>query len=348
MISGRLLTEKLRLTGGNVDWQRLSFGLLERPIRFIVPVAVIALIQWQLASNGYLVASQTVAVTLFHNNSLAVNLPLSSTMTNVVPQWGLVTNLYDWTVLVINLMTIDNPFTPGLNFQRSSMLWTVTWSYFGSLFVYTMFIITSFLPSSRVVVYLVAGYFSWATYTYNLVFLVGLAICDFCHTQTFAKIRASRYNIVMQLTLLLIALLVLWVQPLNTALQTAFSFVQHLKERDELTGPNILASACLILALELNSLVQSVMGIPAFHMLGRISIGMFTLHPSFLYGIFAQNAIGWAASGASEGYINGLGIGVLYPYTLLASLLLAVFVEWPVWVASRSLWRILTFKSMKT
>lgn len=111
------------------------------------------------------------------------------------------------------------------------MLWTVTWAMWGSYCVYLTAFLTAQLGSNRYIVFGILLCFSWVTYGWNWVFLLGYLIQDMRVRGIIGPIQKTTRRLITQVVVLVLAFGVVWIVPVRKALDNGLASIQIYDNR---------------------------------------------------------------------------------------------------------------------
>ncbi|KAJ3185400.1 hypothetical protein HDU87_000019 [Geranomyces variabilis] len=342
MISGRVvaaaaLPPPAAASGGAPvpDYPHLVSSMFRRAFRFALPVIVVSFTQWMLCAKGHTSYASGAAQQEFNGSPAMIAGPAG---------WCTINNFSGLLAFIVNLFT-HNPVEPSSTPLRSqtqgSMLWTTTWAMWGSYTVYLTAFLTAQLASNRYVIFAVLCAFSWVTYSYAWVFLLGYIIHDLSVHGHLGRPRSTLVAIVLQISCLAIAALVVWIGPLRDGLRRGFRNIQidQIAHNDMISFPDTVSVFFFLMFFELSPRTQQFMSKTLFKHLGRLAAGVFVLHPIFLYTVIPRLAVTFHGTGAAA--VAGVCWIVLFVLSLAAALVFFQLVEKPSVLLGRLVWSLL-------
>ncbi|GAA6063631.1 hypothetical protein JCM10212_000132 [Sporobolomyces blumeae] len=293
-----------------ISWARLTRAMLVRPFRFILPVLAIVALQWGLAANG--------------QTSNCNNVGMDE------PYWGLISRFAGYCTLVFDLFTTYEYDTlAGQTFAGN--LWTNAWFFQSSYAVYCTHLMLGNLSSNRYWVYGIICFFSWTTYNYFFVALLGLVIADMHahgHLHTIRTKWPAYLRISLHAFLIVIALVFQWVPVIRDNVNSGLATI-NVSGHPEITFCDALFVACWLFCIETSGLAQSVFGNVVGRTLGKLAPGMYLLAPAITYTIVPDIALRMDNNGASASSILGTTWVALFGIVVALSIAFHFIVELP-------------------
>ncbi|KAJ3017038.1 hypothetical protein HKX48_003753 [Thoreauomyces humboldtii] len=286
MISGRTITASAMppaptSAGFKPHYPMLVSSMFRRAFRFALPVIIVALMQWQLCAHGSTQHAAEATQTVFIG---------ASAMTTGPAGWCGIGNFRGLIVYLVNLFTFNAP----VQAQRfGSMLWTTTWFMWGSYAVYLTAFLTAQLASNRYVIFATLLGFSWATFSWNWVFILGYMLHDLSVHAHLRRPRSNILAIALQIVSISLAFILVWVRPIRNGIDTAGRALQ-IEEgagNELISAANSFSVFFLLLFLELSPGVSKFLGRNVFKHLGHLAAGVYLLHPAFLYTLIPRLAL---------------------------------------------------------
>ncbi|KAJ3003866.1 hypothetical protein HKX48_001525, partial [Thoreauomyces humboldtii] len=319
MVSGRVLTASSMPPGPNgtsgsfkPHYPLLVSSMFRRAFRFILPVIAVAFMQWQLCAAGHTGDAADAHASVFTGAG-------SVAMAQGPAGWCRVGNFTGLIVYVVNLFTFNGPNGIDHSQALGSMLWTTTWAMWGSYTVYLTAFLTAQLASNRYVIFLFLMTFSWATFSWNWVFLLGYILADMRVHGHLVRPRSRIVAIACQIVAIVLAVGIVWVTPVRTALDSVGTHLQityidvvdnqshSLGNANRISLANSLSCFFLMMFFELTSEITShgVLSRAGKH-IGHLSAGIVVLHPTYLYTVVPSLGLSLSRNGASFSSIVGL------------------------------------------
>ncbi|KAI8822985.1 uncharacterized protein EV422DRAFT_494507 [Fimicolochytrium jonesii] len=284
MISGRVVTAVALPPSSSAEnfkpnYPALVSSMFRRAFRFALPVIIVAFTQWQLCKKGHTAKASASAQEIFLG---------STTMAPAPAGWCSIGGFSGLITFIVDLFTFNGPAAAE---KMGSMLWTVTWFMEGSYAVYLTAFLTAQLASNRYVVFATLMAFSWVTYSWNWVFLLGYVICDMKAHGHFHRPRNSFVAIALQILSLVLAFGIKWVLPLRDFLNNTFAHLQiDIASNNLVHFADTLSVFFLLTFFELAPTVQSILSFRIFKHIGHLAAGIYLLHPLYLYTVIPQIA----------------------------------------------------------
>ncbi|GAA5972274.1 hypothetical protein JCM11641_002385 [Rhodosporidiobolus odoratus] len=269
-----------------ISWARLTRAMLVRPFRFILPIIAIVALQWGLAANN--------------NTHNCNNVGMDE------PYWGLISRFAGYATLVFNLFTIYEADTvAGQTFAGN--LWTAPWFFQASYAVYTTHLMLGNLSSNRYWVYGLIAFFSWTTYNYMFIAILGLVLADMHAHGHLHKIRTkwpAWQRLSLHAALIAIALVFQWVPVIRDNVNKGLAVI-NVTDHDDLTFCDAIFAFCWLFAIETSGLAQNILGNVVMRTLGKLAPGMVLLAPAITYTIVPDIALNMHNNGSSASSVLG-------------------------------------------
>ncbi|GAA5857075.1 hypothetical protein JCM8547_007946 [Rhodosporidiobolus lusitaniae] len=296
--------------GALISWARLTRAMLVRPFRFILPVLAVVALQWGLAANA--------------NTHNCNNVGMDE------PYWGLVSRFAGYCTLVFDLFTTYEYDTlAGQTFAGN--LWANPWLFQASYAVYTTHLMLGNLSSNRYWVYALVAFFSWCTYNYMFVAVLGLVLADM-HAHSHLHNIRSRWPAWQRLTLhgvlIAIALVFQWVPVIRDNVNKGLAVI-NVTDHDDLTFCDALFAACWLLVIETSGVAQMAFGNIFMRTLGKLAPGMVLLAPAITFTIVPDIALNMSNNGSSGSSILGTTWVAMFFIVLALSVAFHFLIELP-------------------
>ncbi|KAK4702093.1 hypothetical protein P7C70_g4132, partial [Phenoliferia sp. Uapishka_3] len=293
-----------------ISWARLTRAMLVRPFRFILPVLAIVALQWGLASTGKT------------SNCNAVGMD--------EPYWGLISSFAGFSTLVFDLFTNYEADTlAGQTFAGN--LWTLPWFFQTSFAVYVTHLMLGNLSSNRYWIYGLLAFFSWTTYNYFFVAIIGLLIADMHAHGHLHRIR-TKWPMYQRLTLhgvlIAVALVTQWVPVVRDNINKGLAVI-NVQDHPELTFCDAIFASCWLFTIETSGLAQTVFGNVVMRNLGKLSAGIYLLAPAITFTIVPNIALSLHNKGSSASSVLGISWVVLFFITIALAIAFHFVVELP-------------------
>ncbi|BGP12640.1 hypothetical protein JCM10213_008778 [Rhodosporidiobolus nylandii] len=269
-----------------ISWARLTRAMLVRPFRFLLPVLVIVALQWGLAANA--------------NTHNCNNVGMDE------PYWGLISRFAGYCTLVFDLFTTYETDTiAGQTFAGN--LWTNPWFFQASYAVYTTHLMLGNLSSNRYWVYGLVAFFSWTTYNYMFVAVLGLVLADMHAHGHLHRIRTkwpAWQRLTLHGVLIAIALVFQWVPVIRDNVNYGLSVI-NVQDHNELTICDSIFAACWLFCIETSGIAQNILGNVVMRTLGKLAPGMVLLAPAITYTVVPNIALNMHNSGSGASAVLG-------------------------------------------
>ncbi len=265
VLSGFVLSRKYFRSD---DLEVAISGLQRRFIRLYIPIAFTLIISFILLSNHW------------YFNEEASRITLSGWF---IKQWHfLEVGKRFWASLTYGTM-----FYGDASFD--TCLWTISYEFYGSLFVYAFLVFTHFTPRYRMhMMVLAMWYFYIMNSPFYMAFVMGMTLC---YTEKWVEKLNTKITTVVAFVLLFMSLTLGTVAFCSTFPDT---WQANIKNNIWDYTPWCLPVAAyfLVLAYILSPFLQKTLSILPFRFLGFISFSLYLLHPiligSFSAGLFLQ------------------------------------------------------------
>jgi len=276
-----------------ISWARLTRAMLVRPFRFILPVLVIVAVQWGLRATNKT------------SNCTRVGMD--------EPYWNLINSFAGYATLVYNLFTVYEADTlAGQTFAGN--LWTSPWFFVASYAVYVTHMMLGNLSSNRYWIYGVMAFFSWTTYNYIFLALIGLVFADMHAHGHLHRIRTKWpkwQRLSLHALLIAIALVFQWVPIVRRNVNSGLATI-NVQNHTELSFCDAVFAACWMFCIETSGIAQLILGNVVFRTLGRFSAGMVLLAPALTFTVIPDIALSLSQHGSSGSTVLGVSWVVLF------------------------------------
>ncbi|GAA5958423.1 hypothetical protein JCM3765_007872 [Sporobolomyces pararoseus] len=293
-----------------ISWARLTRAMLVRPFRFILPVLAIVALQWGLGANG--------------QTSNCNNVGMDE------PYWGLIGRFAGYCTLVFDLFTTYEYDTlAGQTFAGN--LWTNAWFFQSSYAVYCTHMMLGNLSSNRYWVYGLICFFSWTTYNYFFVAILGLVIADMHahgHLHTIRTKWPAYLRLSLHGVLIAIALVFQWVPVIRDNVNYGMGVI-NVTGHPEITFCDAIFVACWLFCIETSGLAQNVFGNIVMRTLGKLAPGMYLLAPAITYSIVPDIALNMHNNGSSASSVLGSTWIAMFAIVVALSIAFHFLVELP-------------------
>merc|ERR1711939_863782 len=194
------------------------------------------------------------------------------------PYWGLITNFAGYCTLVFDLFTYYEWTTlAGKTFAAN--LWTNAWFFQGSYCAYVCHFMLGNLSSNRYWVYGIIAFFSWTTFNYFMLVIIGVVFADM-HAHGHLHYIRTRWpaflRIAAQAAAIGIALVTQWVPVLRDNINYGMSVI-NVQNHPELTFCDAIFATCWIFVIETSGIAQLVFGNVVMRHLGKLAAGIYLL-----------------------------------------------------------------------
>ncbi len=302
VLSGYVLSRKYFLAD-NIEI--LVSGLHRRFIRLYIPIAFILIVSYLLMANH-----------LYFNEAVS-RISFSDLFSK---QWSFL-ELEErlWYSLTTGAMFSSDP-------SFDTCLWTISYEFFGSLFVYAFLIFTHFTKRFRLPMMLIAICYFVNVYTpvsspFYTSFMLGMTLC---YTEKWITQKSMPMRTIIAVLLFMVSLL-LGSSPFCSPFEG--SWQENVKNIWDYTPWCFTIGAYLmVLAFVISPLLQKAGSLLPFRFLGYISFSLYLLHPiiigSFTSWIFLELYPAYS-------YNNSVLIAftTTIPFLLLVSWLMARYVD---------------------
>ncbi|RKO83729.1 hypothetical protein BDK51DRAFT_30089, partial [Blyttiomyces helicus] len=237
--------------------------------------------------------------------------------------------------------TIERPLH---NVVLGGMLWLTTYSWWGGYTVYVSFIVCSTLSSNYAIVLFTLLAFSWITYSYNTMFILGYAVCETAKRGTFKRILngSTLLNLGAQVVLACVAFCIMWVGPIEDGLNKGFNHlaIPHARSQVDTTRlfiTKIIVATLLLIWAEMSPQARWVLSARPMRWFARLSSGVCLLSIAAVYLILPRVAANAAGPTISVAMVWGAYFATLAA-TCLAAAVFHFAVEWPSVIMGRAAW----------
>jgi len=295
--------------GPSISFPRLTRAMLTRTARFVLPVMVIAALQWALGATNATKDANAAGIQQ--------------------PYWNLIRSFSGYVTIIFNCFTAFEYDTPsGQAFAGN--LWTNAWLFQSSFAVYIVHMMLGNLSSARYWIYGILGFFMWTTENYFCAALIGAVLSDMAAHGQFARVRKWPFMriLALQIILLAIGLAIQWVNVVRDNLNKGMATISVLGY-DELTFSDLILVTCVMLVFETSGILQAVFGNVVMRLLGKLAPGMYLLAPSIVYTVVPTLAISLRNGGTNGSGIMGVTWVVTFAVCTVAAIPFHFFVELP-------------------
>ena len=255
VLSGFVLSRKYFLSN---DTEVLVSGVQRRFIRLYIPIAFAVTLSYILMSNQ-----------LYHNVD-ASRITLSEWF---VKQW----RFGDIEKRFLNSVTYSSLLMGDASFD--TCLWTMSYEFFGSLFVYAFLLFTHRTQRYRLGMMLVAMlYFYLINSAFYMAFVLGMTLC---YTEQWIAKRRTAMTTVIAVALLAVSLM-LGSIPFSSPFADSWQDTIKTTIWDYTPWCAAVGGYLLVLSFVLSPILQKVGGLKPFRFLGYISFSLYLLHPILL------------------------------------------------------------------
>ena len=279
----------------------LVSGLHRRFIRLYIPIAFALILSYILMANH------------LYLNDEASRITLSEWF---FKQW----RFGEVEKRLFNSLTFSTMFSGDASFD--TCLWTISYEFFGSLFVYAFLIFTHFTKRYRLVMmFLAIWYFYVMNSPFYMSFVLGMTLC---YTEKWIENRRSAQITIVAIVLFIVSLL-MGSHPVCDAYPDA---LQNIKTTiwDYTPWCFTIAAYLMVLAYVLSPVLQKASSYLPFRFLGYISFSLYLLHPillgSFTSWVFLKL---YPTSGYNDSALYAFLITI--PVLLGASWLMAKYID---------------------
>jgi peptidoglycan/LPS O-acetylase OafA/YrhL len=181
-----------------------------------------------------------------------------------------------------NSITFSTMFSGDASFD--TCLWTISYEFYGSLFVYAFLLFTHFTNRYRILMMFLAMYYFYVMKSpFYMAFIFGMTLC---YTEQWIEKRRSMLTTVNAVILLVVSLL-LGSMPFCATFPDTWQETIKTTIWDYTPWCLIVAAYFLILAYVLSPFLQKIASFAPFRFLGYISFSLYLLHP-LLLGSFSS------------------------------------------------------------
>ncbi|GAA6049559.1 hypothetical protein JCM3770_000847 [Rhodotorula araucariae] len=293
-----------------ISWARLTRAMLVRPFRFLLPALAIVGLQWGLVNNA--------------NTHNCNNVGMDE------PYWGLISNFAGYCTLIFDLFTTYETTTiAGQTFAGN--LWTMPWFFQASYAVYVVHLMLGNLSSNRYWIYALIAFFSWTTYNYMFVAILGLVIADMHAHGHLHRIRTKWplwRRLALHGVLIAIALVFQWVPVIRDNVNSGMHTI-NVTDHPEITFCDALFAAFWLFCIETSGFAQTVFGNVVMRTLGKLAPGMVLLAPAITFTIVPDIALSMHNNGASASAVLGTTWIAMFGIVVALSIAFHFLVELP-------------------
>lgn len=187
------------------------------------------------------------------------------------------------------------------------------------------------LSSNRYWVYFLVGFFSWCTYNYMFVAILGLVIADMHAHGHLHRIRtkwAAWQRLTLHAVLIAVALVTQWVPVIRDNINSGLHTI-NVTDHPEITFCDALFTACWLFCIETSGIAQTVFGNVVMRTLGKLAPGMVLLAPAITFTIVPDIALSMSNNGASASTVLGTTWVALFGIVFALSIAFHFVVELP-------------------
>ena len=261
VLSGFVLSRKYFLTD-NIEIA--VSGLHRRFIRLWVPIAVTLIISYILLTGHFITndASSRITLSEWFFKQWRISEPESRL----------------WSSLTYGTM-----FAGDASFD--TCLWTMSYEFYGSLFVFSFLIFTHFTKRYRLLMMFFAMYYFYMSKSpFYMGFVLGMSLC---YTEQWLKKRQGILTTLIAVGLLVFGLMmgsVPFCAPFPDSAQENFKDLRW----DYTPWALIIGAYSLVLAYVMSPLLQKIVSFKPFRFLGYVSFSLYLIHPLIL-GSFSSS-----------------------------------------------------------
>lgn len=255
VLSGFVLSRKYLVSN---DLEVPVSGLHRRFVRLYVPIAFAVILSYVLMSNH------------LYFNGEASRITLSDWF---VKQW----RFGEPGKRLFASLSYGTMFFGDASFD--TCLWTISYEFYGSLFVYAFLIFTHFTSRYRLLMMFLAMYYFYAMNSpFYMAFVFGMTLC---YTEQWIQKIRTRLTTVSAIILLVLSL-VLGSLPFCSPFPHTWQETIKTTIWDYTPWALTVAAYFLALAFILSPLLQKMVSFSPFRFLGYISFSLYLLHPLVL------------------------------------------------------------------
>ncbi len=261
VLSGFVLSRKYFLTD---DLEVAISGLHRRFIRLYVPIAVTLIISYILLTSNLITndASSRITLSDWFIKQWRISEPASRL-------WG--------------SLTYGTMFAGDASFD--TCLWTMSYEFYGSLFVFSFLVFTHFAKRYRLLMMFFAMYYFYMSKSpFYMAFVLGMTMC---YTEQWMKKRQGIATTIIATGLLVFSLLlgsIPFCSPLPDSRQEAFKDIVW----DYTPWCLTIGAYLLVLSYVMSPLLQKIVSFKPLRFLGYISFSLYLIHPLIL-GSFSSS-----------------------------------------------------------
>lgn len=255
VLSGFVLSRKYFRSN---DTEVLISGLHRRFIRLYIPIAFALIISYILMTNHLYFNDPTSRITLSEW---------------FIKQW----RFGEIEKRLFNSITFSTMFSGDSSFD--TCLWTISYEFYGSLFVYAFLLFTHYTSRYRLfMMFLAMYYFYVMDGHFYMAFVAGMTLC---YTEQWIEKRRTSMTTVLAIGLFVVSL-IMGSLPFCGPLPD--SWQESVKETvwDYTPWCFTIAAYLLVLSFILSPILQKGISIKPLRFMGYISFSLYLLHPLFL------------------------------------------------------------------
>jgi peptidoglycan/LPS O-acetylase OafA/YrhL len=261
ILSGYVLSRKYLQSG---DLQIPVSGLHRRFLRLWIPVAFTIIVSYLLLKANLI------------TNHVSSHITLSDWFDR---QW----RFSEPGIRLFKSLIYGTMFAGDASFD--TCLWTISYEFYGSLFIFSFLVFTHFIPRYRLLMMFFAMcYFYLSKSPFYMAFVLGISMC---YTEQWMKKRHGVLTTVIAVGLLIFSLMlgsVPFCSPLPDSRQEAFKDIVW----DYTPWCLTIGAYLLVLAYVMSPLLQKIVSFRPFRFLGYVSFSLYLIHPLIL-GSFSSS-----------------------------------------------------------
>lgn len=210
-------------------------------------------------------------------------------------------------------------------------LWTMPWFFQSSYAAYTIHFMLGNLSSNRYWIYALVAFFSWCTYNFFFLAILGVVIADM-HAHGHLHTIRTKWPLWARLTLhavlIAIALVFQWVPTLRDNVNSGLATI-NITDHPELTFCDALFAVCWLFCIETSGLAQNIFGNVVMRNLGKLAPGMVLLAPAITFTAVPDIALHMSNNGASAQAVLGTCWIAMFAIVVALSVVFHFLVELP-------------------